>query len=56
MNFVGGGKTLIASIIIAVSAGLKASGLEPFDDILLQIGIALGVIGIGHKVERVIKK
>ncbi len=52
MNFVGGGKTLIASIIIAIGAGLKAAGLEPFDDILMQLGAALGLIGIGHKVER----
>ncbi len=52
MSFVGGGKTLIASIIIAIGAGLKAAGLEPFDDILMQLGAALGLIGIGHKVER----
>ncbi len=56
MNLVGGGKTLVASIIIGVGAGLKAFGLEPFDDILMQVGAALGLIGIGHKVERVIKK
>ncbi len=56
MNLVGGGKTLIAAIIIGVGAGLKAAGLEPFDDIVLQVGAALGLIGIGHKVERVVNK
>ncbi len=56
MNFVGGGKTLIGAILIAIGAGLKAVGLEPFDDIVLQVGAALGLIGIGHKVERVVNK
>ncbi len=56
MNLVGGGKTLVAAIIIGIGAGLKAAGLEPFDDILMQVGAALGLIGIGHKVERAIKK
>ena len=55
MNWIGGGKTLAGAILIGVAAGLKAFGLVEIGDIVMQVGAALGVIGIGHKVERIAK-
>jgi len=55
MKFVGFGKTLAGAVLIAVAAGLAAFGLVDIAEVVNNVGIALGVIGIGHKVERAIK-
>ena len=47
-----GWKTWAAAIILGGSAAAKALGHEAVSEVLLMIGAALGLVGIGHKVEK----
>lgn len=52
-----GWKTWTGAATIGLSAALKAVGGEyaQYAEILVMVGGALGVVGIGHKVEKVTK-
>lgn len=53
-----GWKTWAGAVIVAVSAGLEALGGEysQYAKILVMVGGALGIVGIGHKVEKAKKE
>jgi len=50
-----GWKTWLGIALIAISAGLRAAGYEELSNIVLTVGGAIGVVGIGHKIEKTIK-
>ena len=47
-----GWKTWVAAAIGIVAAGLAAKGHEAASQVLLAVATALGLVGIGHKVEK----
>lgn len=47
-----GWKTWSGAILIAGSVVLKALGKPHYADMVEQTGIALGLVGVGHKIEK----
>lgn len=47
-----GWKTWAGVAIIGLSAGLEAAGYSEYAKILAMVGGALGLVGVGHKVEK----
>jgi len=47
-----GWKTWVAAGLAAVSAGLKAAGYEEYATIAMTLAGALGLVGLGHKIEK----
>lgn len=47
-----GWKTWTGALIIGVSAVVKHFGYLEVADLLLGVGTALGLIGVGHKIEK----
>lgn len=47
-----GYKTWIGVGFIFVSAGYKAIGYDEIAAIILTVGAAIGVVGLGHKLEK----
>jgi len=47
-----GWKTWAGAALIGVGAALKAMGYEQYAEIVLALGAALGLVGVGHKLEK----
>lgn len=52
MSIMSGWKTWAGAAIVVVAAGLEATGNPEYAKILTLIGGALGLVGIGHKIEK----
>ena len=48
-----GWKTWVGAVIIAASAVLKYFDQTELSEALLMIGSAFGIIGLGHKIEKI---
>jgi hypothetical protein len=48
----GGWKTWTGTILIGLSAAMRATGYEEYASIVEAIGGMLGLVGIGHKIEK----
>jgi len=51
-KFFGGGKTFIGAIIVGASAIVGFCGYPDVAKLIGGLGASLGVIGIGHKIEK----
>lgn len=49
-------KTYAGALIIAMSAGLEFLGMAGISSLMMNLGIALGILGIGHKLQRAEKE
>ncbi len=47
-----GWKTWGGAAVLAIAAGLEVRGYEQFAAALMTVGAALGMVGIGHKIEK----
>jgi len=47
-----GWKTITGAIIVAIGAFLNFTGYVGLADVIMGIGASLGIIGIGHKIDR----
>lgn len=47
-----GWKTWAGAALIAISAGLGALGYTEIASLVLTVGGALGLVGLGHKIEK----
>lgn len=47
-----GWKTITGAAIIAASAILEAIGFSVYSNALFDVGVAVGLVGLGHKVEK----
>jgi len=47
-----GWKTYLGAILIGAGFTLDALGMSPLGEILKGIGATVGVIGLGHKIEK----
>ena len=47
-----GWKTITGAIIVAVGAVLNFTGYAGLADVVMGFGASLGIIGIGHKVDK----
>lgn len=47
-----GWKTWAGVILIGLSAALKAAGQEDYSQILTLLGTTMGLVGIGHKLDK----
>jgi hypothetical protein len=47
-----GYKTYLGAVLIGVGAALKALGYSEVAEVLMRLGEALGVAGIGHKLAK----
>ena len=48
-----GWKTITGAIIVAIGAILNFTGYAGAADVIMGIGASLGIIGIGHKIDRI---
>ena len=51
-NRMKGWKTYAGALLIALSGGLNYLGMTEEAALVLQIGGALGIIGVAHKIEK----
>lgn len=47
-----GWKTWAGAIVIGIGAGLDAAGYGQWAQVAMMAGAALGLVGIGHKIEK----
>ena len=52
----GGWKTWLGAALVGLAAAARALGYEAISEVLLMAGAALGIVGIGHKVEKASKE
>ena len=52
MNILDGKKTYIAAVFVAVAAALPVLGYPEYSELVMKLGGALGIVGIGHKLSK----
>lgn len=55
MSFLSGYKTYIAAAMMAAKPILEVFGLGAYSEMIMELGIALGVLGVGHKLKKMEK-
>ena len=50
--WINGYKTYLGAALIAVSAAMTYLGMTEYSDVVLKIGEALGIAGLGHKLAK----
>lgn len=56
MQGFGYGKTIAGAIIVAAGAFCGFMGYTDYQNTIIAVGAALGLVGIGHKIERLVNK
>ncbi len=47
-----GWKTWLGVAVVAIGAGLNQAGMVELAQTVMAVGAAIGVVGIGHKLEK----